>query len=469
MNKTNKNILYNILYQIFIFIIPLVSTPYISRVLGADNIGIYSYTYSIIYYFMLFSMLGISNYGAREIAKSSSNIRVLSKKFISIYLLQLFLNICCICAFFIIVSRLNYAYKNILYLQLPFLLSCGLDINWLFFGLEEFKITISRNLIIKSLSIILIFSLVKGRNDLWLYTVIMGLSTFLSQAYLWLHVKKRIVFQSVSLKLIFSHFKQCLILFIPVVSYCVYRVMDKTMIGYFSSTLELGYYESAEKIISIPVSIITAVGTVMMPNMAKSGDSDFQKKFDDSFKLCFFIVFPLIVGLFCISEDFSYLFFGKEFIKTGRIIIYLLPTVVFSTITNMVRNNYLIPRGKDKIYVCSTLYGAIFNLILNWIFIPKFGSYGACIGTIGAEFAVCLYQILLTKRDILYFSALKKLKGIFASAILFGIINICIRQIVDSLILRMLLQIISSITMYVFLNRKYLLQILGKNTLNFPK
>ena len=151
MKNTNKNFLYNVIYQVFIFIIPLITTPYVSRILGVNNVGIYSYTYSLVYYFMLASMLGINNYGAREIAKASNNKEKLSKTFFSIYFLQL---ICCsimIILYIIISGVYQYEHKTIMFIQLIYLISCVFDINWFFFGLEKFKITISRNIIIKLL------------------------------------------------------------------------------------------------------------------------------------------------------------------------------------------------------------------------------------------------------------------------------------------------------------------------------
>lgn len=164
MKSTNKNFLYNLFYQLFSFIIPLITIPYVSRRLGANSIGIYSYTYSIINYFMLTSMLGINNYGSREIAKSSSDLAKKSKTFFSIYYLQLICTGLMVLLFIVFLNMYNYEYKLILLIQGIYLISCALDINWYFFGVEKFKITISRNIIIKILSLLFIFVLVKGKR-----------------------------------------------------------------------------------------------------------------------------------------------------------------------------------------------------------------------------------------------------------------------------------------------------------------
>lgn len=459
MKDTNKNFLYNLLYQVFIFIIPLITIPYVSRVLGADNIGIYSYTYSLINYFMLASMLGINNYGSREIAKVCNNIEMRSKKFYSIYFLQ---SICtcimCILFFFFFFFIIKYDYKTILLIQFIYLLSCAFDINWYFFGVEKFKITISRNIIIKTLSLLFIFIFVKSKNDLWIYTLILASSTLISQIYLWFFIKKEVIRVSVNRKDIFNHLSKCLVLFLPVVAYSIYRIMDKTMIGFFSNTFQLGNYENAEKIITIPLSIISALGVVMLPHMSKTNNSDFDKKITSTFELCFFMLFPIFIGLFIIADDFSIVFFGKEFVYASNLIRILLITIIFSGITNVVRNNYLIPKSKDKIYVTSTIYGAIVNFILNLIFIRKYGAYGACIGTISAEFIVMVYQVINTRKNINYKYIFFKVQPFLYKAIIMGVIVFLWNFIpFKSLLIKIIVQILTAITVYFILNYKYII------------
>ena len=401
MKKENKNFIYNMLYQILVFIVPLISIPYVSRVLGVSNIGVYSYTYSIVYYFMLFTLLGINNYGVREISKLENNINERNKMFSKIYTLQFILGTIMLIVYNILVIFIFDKYNSIFLIQNLFLISSMLDINWLFFGLEKFKMTISRNIIIKILSLVLVFLFVKNKNDLALYTFIMSFSTLFSQMYLWIFARKYVKYIKTNIRTLKSVFKDCLILFIPVLSYSIYRVMDKTMLGGICGTVSLGLYENAEKIINIPVSLVTALGTVMLPSMSKTKDEDeFYEKIYFSFKLCFFLILPIAFGLLAISRDFSILFFGKEFKNSGTIIQFLIPSFIFSSIANVIRTNYLIPKKLDNIYVLSTILGAFINLIVNMLLIPKYGYYGACIGTVCAEFFVMLYQTIKVKKII---------------------------------------------------------------------
>ena len=456
MKKQNKNFLYNIAYQLLTFIIPLILTPYISRVLGSSNIGIYSYTYSIVNYFMLFTMLGINNYGSREIAKCK-NRQERSRKFVSIRRLQLSCGLIAAIVYAVLLLAYNYEHKEIMAINSIFLLSAILDINWFYFGIEKFKLTTTRNMIIKILSVGLIFLFVKQDNQLWLYSLILSSSTIISQIYMWLFIKKEIDFVKVSKEEVLAHLKPCLVFFIPVISYSIYRVMDKTMIGAIVESSELGNYENAEKIISIPISLVTALGTVMLPHMSKKNNSEIKEGIYETFKLSAFFTIPSAIALAIIAQDFSTLFFGDDFDKAGTIIQALVCTIVFSGIANVIRTNFLIPLKKDKIYVVSTIIGAALNLVLNIIFIPMFGAYGACIGTIVAEFSLMLYQAINTARDISYMMVIRIYSRSLLTAIIMGGAMWILSLMSLQALTRIIIQLIAGALVYCLLNINFIL------------
>lgn len=460
MKQVNKNFIYNIIYQVFIYLIPLISVPYTSRVLGVNNIGIYSYTYSIVYYFMLAAMLGINNYGSRMIARCKEDKEKKSYSFCSLYALQFILCVLMLIIYLFSVFLFSNQYTDILLIQTIFLVSVAFDINWFFFGIEKFKLTISRNVIIKLLSLILIFIFVRHGDDLWKYIVIMGGSTLLSQLYLWIYINKYVYFVRVRFKDIIGHLKKCLILFVPVIAYSIYRVMDKTMIGTMIGTMELGFYENAEKIINIPVSFITALGTVMLPYMSKNYQDDknvFNRKLYNSFNLCFCFIIPMMFGLIAIGETFSNVFFGAKFYKSGKLIQILSVGILFTSIANVIRTNYLIPKEKDNIYVISTILGAIFNLIFNLILIPKYGAYGAAIGTLVAEFTVMIYQIIKIKKEIPLISFAKLLISYLLKGMIMLIIICQLPLLIKNNIILLFAQIIIAIVVYFILDFNYII------------
>ena len=467
MNNPKKNFIYNLIYQVLVLIIPLITAPYLARVVGAKGVGTYSYTYSIVYYFMLLTLLGVNNYGNRSIAKVRDNKKELSKTFWSIYLFQLLMGIIMLLLYVGYLYLFDIKYKNIAIIQTLFILSAMLDINWFFFGMEEFKKTITRNTFVKIGNILLIFLLVKGKKDLWKYTLIMSGMTCMSQLILWGFLKKKIFFVSLQKKDIIKHIKPNLILFIPVVAVSLYKMMDKVMLGAMTSVTEVGYYENAEKIISMPMTLITALGTVMLPRISKiiaKGElSKVEQYIKKSIKFVMFMSFAMCFGLIGISYHFAPFYFGNEFQKTGVLMIMLATTLPFLSFANVLRTQYLIPKEKDKVYIISVSLGALTNLILNFIFISRLKSIGACIGTIAAEVSVMLYQTFAVRKELPVGKYIKEILPFFIKGVIMLLCIYPLNGIKFSPIIRLILQILIGGSIYCLLNIKYILSIIDFN------
>lgn len=467
MSELKKNLIYNILYQILIIILPIITVPYVSRVLGTEGVGTYSYTYSIAYYFMLVSMLGINNYGNRQVAKARNNKEKLSKEFLSIYVIQVVTTILMIIAYIAYIVLFDIDYLKISIIQIIYVISSLFDVNWFFFGIEKFKFTVSRNTIVKVLSFVFILIFVKTETDTWKYTLILALSTLTSQIFLFIMLRKYIKIERISFKHVKKHIKPCIILFIPIISYSIYRVMDKIMLGNMSTISEVGFYENAEKIINIPVGLITALGTVMLPrisNLIANGEKNLIEEYmKKSVELILFIGLPMIFGLMAISENFSVSFLGEDFRKSGDIMFLLSPTILFISIANVIRTQYLIPNEKDKEYVIATICGAIVNLIFNIILIPKLGSIGACIGTLLAEFTVMLYQIILVRKKIQICAYLKNGIRFLVTSLLMFIIVFSLNFLnIKNIILLLIIQIVVGIIIYGIFNINYIINLLKR-------
>lgn len=403
MKSLKMNFIYNIAYQLLVILLPLVTAPYVSRTLGAEGLGVFSYTHSVVYYFQLFAMLGISNHGNRSIATARNDSGAVSKVFCEIYSIQISTFVIASAAYLIYVLCGNIDNKLIAMIQLVYLCSGILDISWLFFGMEEFKLTVTRNTIIKIFTTVAVFIVVKSPADVWKYTLILAGGTFLSQLYLWSYVKRYVSFCFVSWHDVKRHIQPILVLFIPVIAYSLYKVMDKIMLGRMCTYQEVGYYQNAEKIINIPMGIITALGTVMLPRMtnliAQGDDNTANNYITLSFKVVTLIGSAISFGMLGVSSIFSPVFFGQGYDPCVNLIRVLSITVLFMAWANVLRTQYLIPKHKDKIYVVSTFVGAILNLFVNYMLIPKLYSLGAAIGTVVAEFSVLVTQILMLKNE----------------------------------------------------------------------
>lgn len=461
MTNIKKNFIYNLIYQILILIIPLVTAPYLARKIGVTGLGIYSYTYSIVYYFMLISLLGLNNYGNRTIAKVRDKKEELSRNFWEIYIGQLLLTLLMIILYLIYVNIFAKEYYLISLIEVIFIFSSMLDINWLFFGLEKFKITILRSGLLKILSLVLIFIFVKKSSDLIVYVIIMSITTLLSQVIIWPFLKKYILFIRVTKKGVIKHFRPNLTLFVPVIAVSLYKVMDKIMLGMMSNINEVGYFESAEDIINVPGTIITALGTIMLPKISNmiSNKLDINKYIEKSLKFIMFLSFPMLFGLVLIAKDFSIFYYGKAFEKVGVIIQLLSITIPFSAFASVIRTQYLIPNELDKEYIVSVLFGAIVNLVINTLIIGTYMSIGACIGTIFAEFSVMFVQIIYTRKKL----NLKKyykfsLEFMIKSLIMFLIIIFIKYYLIN---ISWIYEAIIAIFIYTIINIKYIYNEMG--------
>lgn len=452
MASLKKNFIYNITYQVLLIILPLITAPYVSRVLGVEGIGTYSYIYSIAYYFGLCGMLGVSNHGNRSVALVKGDRKKLSETFCNIYSIQFVTTLTALILYVLYVAFMFKGNRTIALIDALFVFSYVLDINWFFFGMEEFKLTVTRNIVIKISTVLCTFVFVKNPGDLWKYTVILAAGMVFSQLYLWLYIKKYVDFVKPSLKVIKSNIKPMLILFIPVIAYSIYKVMDKIMLGALTTVTQVGLYENADKIINIPLSIITAFGTVMMPRIssliAKKDSNHIEIYGKQSFKYFTIIVVGMVFGLIGVSDILAPVYFGKEFIGCSPLIAGLSVTLIFMTWANIIRTQYLIPNKKDKPYVISTVVGAFVNLTANLIFIPFFEAFGALIGTILAEAMVFIVQYFYVRKEYPVKEFLKPVLAYFPMGIIMAIIVKEIGAFLSSNFATLILQVVTGVILY---------------------
>ncbi|MBR4627241.1 MAG: flippase [Ruminococcus sp.] len=402
-SSVKKNFMYQMIYEVLVIILPFVTSPYIARVIGASGLGVYSYSYSIAFYFVLFSMLGLKNYGNRAIAMVRDNEKHLNETFTNITILHIIVSLICLAAYvgyiFILAEQRLYAV-----IQLFYVLSGLFDISWFYFGIEKFKMTVFRNITIKILNVVCIFVFVRDEGDLWKYCLIMSLGMLISSLILWVPLRKYVKFVKPDKQKILMHLKPLLILFIPAVAVSLYKYMDKIMIGQLSSKAQLGFYDNAEKINIIPLTVISSFGTVMMPKMsnlaAKANKKESEKYMSISMQFVMFLAFALSFGLASIGKVFAPIFWGKEFTLSGTLMMYLSITIPFISFANVIRTQYLIPNEKDREYILSVVLGAIVNLTINFLLIPEHGAVGATIGTIAAEVTVCLVQVYAVRKEL---------------------------------------------------------------------
>ncbi len=403
MANVVKNYMLQVVYQILVMILPLITSPYVSRVLGADGIGTYTYTYSIVFYFTIVAKLGIQVYGTRKISAVRDDPKKLSKAFCDLYAIHFIIGVLALAAYFTFVSWSADELKIIFMVQAFHILAEILNINWLYFGLEKFKITVTCNAIIKILSAIAIFLFVQDRGDVLSYALILTLGLVFSEAFLWIPLRKYVAFVKPSLKDYRLHLKSMIVLFIPFIAISIYKIMGITILGKMCNEAQVGFFDNSEKIITLALGFISSLGTVMMPRMvsvlsqgnADQYDSYLRKSRD--FMLIF--SYAMCFGIIGISEVFPIIFWGADFAACSPLLCGLAISMPFIAVANVTRTQYLIPHNKDRQFVLAVCSGAVVNVLIVYFAILHFKAVGAVIGVTVSEIVVCLVQEFLAWKD----------------------------------------------------------------------
>lgn len=400
-----KNYIYNMVAQVLTIIVPLITTPYVSRILEADGLGAYSYTYSIVSYFCIFARMGLDVYGQLKIAQHSQNLTERSNIFWGVFAAKALLT-GIVCGFYFLMIYRSAEYKR-LYLALTLcLIAQLLDISWFYQGLEEFGKTVVRNCVTKLISVIMIFLLIRQKSDLVLYVVIVQGALALGNAALWFGLSKDVQRPERGSLRILWHLKSNLIYFIPTIATSIYTMLDRSMIGWITgSEFQNGYYEQAHKIEQILVTVITSLSMVTLPRlkyMFCSGDETGAKKIiDNSTKFVSMISLPMMMGVAVVAPYLIPWFLGdgyEQCISLLQIFAVLMPVV---GLNNVVGKQCLMATERQKYYNIGVTVGAVTNVVLNLLLIPKLQSHGAAIASVVSEFVILVLFIVFAKE---YFS-----------------------------------------------------------------
>lgn len=446
-NKSIKlNYIYSVSYQILTLITPLITTPYLSRVLKVDGIGLYSYTSSLVSYFIMVAALGTLNYGNREISYLQADRKKRTRIFWEIELLSCISVAICLAAYLIFTIFIYHKYIDLLLIQSMCLISVAADIAWLLQGLEEFGKVVGRNVIFKIINIIFIFVAVRNKNDIIIYVAGMCILELLSNLSIWLYLPKYVDKPCIRELHPFSHLHATIALFVPTVATTIYTALDKTMLNSITgATIENGYYEQASKISKMVLTLITSLGAVMLPRIGRAFSENKMDEVKDllykSFRFVWFLGIPLCFGLMGIAHNFSPWFYGEGYDKVPNLLIILALLIPIIGVSNVIGIQYLITTKREHLLTRSVCIGAIVNFVFNMILIPHAYSYGAAIASVISELIISVIQLWYIRKEldivkifrltpkylisgIIMLLILVFMNGIFASGILYTCIMI---------------------------------------------
>lgn len=442
--SVKKNYLYNLLYQMTSVLLPVLTIPYVSRVLSADGIGINTVTYANTQYFILLGSLGISIYATKKIATIREKKDKLKKTFWEIFSIQF---TGCILAYIVFALTLGQSHKYGVFYMLQgfYILAAAVDISWYFLGIENFKNASLRSFFAKIISVILIFIFVKTRDDLWKYILINAGTMFVGQLIMWFYVGKDMLkVKEIGKLKIAMHIMSILALFVPQIATQVYTVLDKTMIDLFKGAVEAGYYDQSQKIVRILLSVVTSLGIVMLPRIAnlfsKDDLNEVKKSLRKAFVVISFLSIPITFGLIGISDKFVPILFGNEFLSVIPLTKISPVLVIIIGLGNVFGTQYLLAIGKNKEYTASVCIGALVNFCFNLLLIPRFAAMGAVIATVSAELSIALIQFWFA-RVVFDFTWIKETYKYWVSGILMLAIVRLVGNVTPISILFLVLQI----------------------------
>lgn len=395
-SSISANYIYNLIYDVLVLIVPLITTPYISRVLSPNSIGIYSYTYSIVLYFTAFVALGTKSYAIKKIARDETKTDI-SLDFWNIFLLRVATGLTALIIYYLYVF-LKAENKTVAIIQSFYIIAVIFDISWFFQGVENFKTIIFRNLVIKVISLIAIFALVKDNGDLLIYIISLSGLTLVGNLTLWGYLPKYLTKVLVSKLRPFTGIKEIMVLFIPTLALQIYSAIDKTMLGAITNKMtENGYYEQTNKIIGAALTAITSLSIVGLPRISalfaeKEYDS-IKRCMENSYRFVFFLSFPMIFGICGISDILIPWFLGDAYSRCIPLLCISSLLFLIIGLSNITGFQYLVATDRQNIYSVSIVAGTVINVLLNRLLIPSLLSFGAALASVISEACVLAIQL----------------------------------------------------------------------------
>lgn len=402
-NSVKINYMMNTILKLSGFIFPLITFPYVSRVLSPIGIGKYSFAFSVISYFTIFSQLGIPTHGIRICSKVRNDKEKLSQIVFELFCFNLMMVIITYIAFIIsiiMIPRFNDDKAVLLVSSMSIIFSL-FGMEWLYQALEQFSYITIRSLIFKIISVGAMFLCVKSEEDYVVYAGITVLASVGSNILNFINLRKYIKFSSLRKPNLKRHLKSIIMFFAMSVATTIYTNLDNVMLGFLSSDVEIGYYSAAVKIKTILVSVVTSLGVVLLPRLSYYVDKGRMKEFTEltvkATKYIFITALSLSIYFGICARETIFILSGEQFSNAILPMKIIMPTVFFIGLSNLTGIQILIPLGKEKYVLISEIIGASIDIIINWLLIPTYGAIGATIGTTIAEAAVLLVQLSCIK------------------------------------------------------------------------
>lgn len=453
-----KNSIYNVAYKMLNMLFPFFTATYISHVLMAKGVGQVSYAQNIVSYFTIIAALGIPNYGTREVAKIRENKKNVNKLFTELFSINFVSTTVCMLAYYIMITSVSVFQQNSkLYMVVGLAIIFNyINVDWFYQGIEQYGYIAKRSFVIKLISLVCIFAFVRDEKDTVIYALIYCLGIGGNNLFNIINLKKynvKFVLRDVRIK---RHLKPIIILLVSVIAVELYTMVDTTMIGIFCSDENVGYYTNAMKLVKILISVVTAIGGVLLPRLSyyrmQGKNDECSKIVNKVFSIMMYIFVPCEIGILLVAGQVMPLFFGSSFepaVLTLRLSSLLICTLGFS---NLFGTQVLLTYGAEKKLVGCTIAGAVINICLNAILIPLFAQNGAAIASVISETVVTILAMFFSSKYIKIYLEKRFVISVVVSSIGLLITVSIIQVLINNSVIKLLLSIILGGAVYLGLS-----------------
>lgn len=456
-----KNQFFNLSMQVLNLLFPILAIPYTTRLFGPEILGEVNFANSIVQYFILIATAGIPVYATREIAKARDNSDLLRKKFKEITILQAIFTIISLVIYIALIFFVD-RFKSYIYIYLFLglqIISYSFNFVWFLQGIEKYRYAAIATFISKLINIIMIFGLLRKREDFYTYAFIIGITMFINAfinmifSFNLLKEFKEDNKLEINYKSVKMHVYSILVFFLSDIAVKVYTAMDQTMLGLLDSSESVAYYSMSIKLEKVVITLITSMAVVMLPRISNSikynKTEDVKKYIGMSINIVYLIAIPAIFGVLAIAEEIIPIFLGEEFLQSTDVFMAVSSLFVIIGLSNVFGVQVMIPYGREKKFTIILSVAAVINFIVNLILIPKFSYYGATFATILAEAIVTVWMYFEVKKIIGNIPAVFNLGRILVPSLMFYlVIKFGVKSLITSDVLVILVSIPVAVVIY---------------------
>lgn len=454
VQSLKKNAAFNFIKALSNFAFPLITFPYASRILMPEGIGKINFVNSIIEYFVLIAELGVASYAAREAAKirdDKTKLNAFSRDIICLNLISTAAAFLLLIIAVIAVPKFS-AYRPLFVICSAKILFSSTGMNWLFTAFEEFKYITVRSILFQFLCLIFLFVFVRKPDD-YLYYGAMGVISYIGPNILNIFYSRKFINLFSKSKIhIKRHLKPVLVFLGTDCATKLHTTIDAVILGFMMSDLAVGYYSAASKINRIIYLVIATTLSTFMPRSSYYLENgkliEYAKMTRKCENLTVFFALPAATGLFLLAEPLLVLFCGEQYLPAVSTMKVLCPIIFVLGFETFLSQVIIVPQRKEKIGLISQIVGCILNIVLNILFIPLWGVFGAALATLIVESVIMLIKAVYCFKNIASKGILVEAAKAAAGTIAMGSAVFCIKGHIENMWQQILVSVPCGIILY---------------------